>query len=215
MSFEPWRLGYAQVVSFLGVIKLMVPSINLNVQSAGLPFCPERRRGVGLRRKQTALNNTNSTTVETPSKMEHWKILILDNPRHGVQQLHDALDADHTLIWAHTIAQAMEEIGDLKSDLDFVICGVHLENESMLDFLRAVKGEGRNERLPFICFRSVGSTIAEVFDAQIKLTSQLLGADGYIAQSKEGSSTVSLVAQLESTLIPIFAKYRVSADAQD
>jgi response regulator RpfG family c-di-GMP phosphodiesterase len=147
--------------------------------------------------------------------MRRCNILILDDANEGNQHLRDALDAEHTVVWVRKIDQDMKELAGPAPSFDLIICGVHLENESVFDLLKALRSTRQNKGIPFICFRCGNSDIAKASDSQIENTSQLLGATGYIAISGLSSDPVGLRSRIEAALPPVLAKHRGSHDVQN
>lgn len=94
--------------------------------------------------------------------------------------MHDALSAEHSVIWARTITEAHQLLED--GHFDIIICGTHLQQESMFQFLKEVREKVFSKNIPFICFRSGASDFAKSSDSQIEYTSQLLGANAYISR---------------------------------
>lgn len=125
------------------------------------------------------------------------QILILDDERGGIQHLHNALSVKHSVTWTRTISEASKAI-DL-GDFDVIICGTHLLNESMFEFLKDVRDKAANKQIPFVCFRSGASAYAKANDPQIEYTSQLMGANAYIVADYE-TDTVALLAEVEAAL---------------
>lgn len=140
------------------------------------------------------------------------KILVLDDPHEGVQLLHTALHKKHVIVWARSIAQALEELAKPTSPFDLIICGVNLESESLFDFLKAAKSEQRNQKIPFLCFRCSDSNLAKVSDPQIEKTSRILGATDYIAISEMDNDPVELLLKIERNLPQVATKRRGSMD---
>jgi DNA-binding NtrC family response regulator len=126
------------------------------------------------------------------------QILILDDERGGIKHLHNALSVKHSVTWTRTIIEANKAI-DL-GEFDVIICGTHLLNESMFEFLKDVRDQ--NKQIPFVCFRSGASSFAKANDSQIEYTSQLMGANAYIVADNE-TDTKALLAEVEAALEPV------------
>jgi len=134
--------------------------------------------------------------------MKRSKILILDDEHGGIQHLHDALHTEHDVVWTRDISHALAKLADPASSFDVIICGVHLLDESIFDFLTQIKAQADGKGIPFICFRSGDSVFAQSTDAQIEYTSHLLGATAYIAIPSI-SDPVSLRKAVEAALEPV------------
>jgi len=129
-------------------------------------------------------------------------ILILDDERAGVQDLHNALSAKHDVVWARSINRALTEVDE--STFDIIICGVHLLNESMFDFLKQVTEKAENKRIPFVCFRAVEpGEFGKSSDRMIENASKMVGADKYIAVETNRDDPEALRRDVESVLLPL------------
>lgn len=149
---------------------------------------------------------------ESP-KVKRSSILILDDFRADDTHLHDALSEEHTLVWARNISEAMNLLHLPDSSFDLVICGVHLERESMFDFLRGVKSQPQTRTIPFLCFRCGNSDFARACDAPIEKTSRLLGAAGYIAIADTSIDPLKLRGLIEAVLCSEMSTGRGRQDA--
>lgn len=65
------------------------------------------------------------------------RILILDDTNEGRQRLKSCLGHDYSLEFALNIRQGLELLKT--GQFELVICGIHLERESVFDLLRAMK----------------------------------------------------------------------------
>lgn len=140
--------------------------------------------------------------------MKRHNILILDDIYEGNQLLNDALNAEHAIVWVRDISEATEKLADPNKSFDLIICGIHLENERMFDFLKAIKRTRRTQEIPFICFRSGDSELAKMSDSQIESASRLLGVADYIAMTGPTNDPCSLRTRIQAALRQIPATCR-------
>jgi PleD family two-component response regulator len=131
--------------------------------------------------------------------MSRSRILILDDERSGVQHLHDALDAHHSVHYCRNILDAKRELE--RHEYDLVICSVHLLNESMFDFLHDVKQTAHSRGIPFVCFRAVETKLGQQLDAQIETAARALGAVEYLVVETNQSQPEVLRQRIERQLL--------------
>lgn len=132
------------------------------------------------------------------------KILILDDERAGIQHLRDALGAQHDVIWCRNIKSALAQLDAEQYDL--IICGVHLLNESMFDFLRDVRLVASSRGVPFVCFRAVETKYGQSTDANIEAAAKMLGADKYLVVETGNGDAAALRREIESALAPFLER---------
>ena len=133
------------------------------------------------------------------------KLLVLDDERSGIQHLHDAFHEFHDVTVVRKISDALTALAEPNSSFDIIICGVHLMNESMFDFLLKVKVDADSKHIPFVCFRAGDAQSPGGFDSQLEETSRILGASAYIA-IKDISDPAGLRNSVEQLLRPILKK---------
>jgi PleD family two-component response regulator len=139
--------------------------------------------------------------------MKKLSILILADEQVGVQHLQDALQHIHSITWTKTIAEALKHLEE--SRFEVIICGTHLVDESMFDFLSQVKRKAQIKSLPFICFRAGGSAIARDTDAALQYASELLGASDYIVCSTI-TRPETLRNRIESVMVPLTGSFALA-----
>lgn len=142
--------------------------------------------------------------------MDRAKILILDDERSGVQHLQIALGGQHTLHFCRNIQDAIAELD--KDDYNLVICGVHLLNESMFDFLHEVKRTASGRGIPFVCFRAVETKLGQMLDENIENAARALGADAYLVVETTEADAAALRSKIEEQLAPVLIKVQRSRE---
>jgi hypothetical protein len=140
-------------------------------------------------------------------------VLILDDAYEGNKVLQRALSSDYNIVWVRTISEAMKTLQAAAPRFDLIICGVHLENESIFDFLRMVNSKRRG--IPFVCFRWGYTDFAKSADPHIEAACRLLGAAGYIAITDATTDDTAIKTRIEAVLLPNKSKGRRSKNAKN
>lgn len=107
------------------------------------------------------------------------RILILDDSKQGRYLLQKCLYPQHELIFALNISHAMQMLRTGGS-FNLIICGVHLQDESALDFLKALKSDHELTSIPFIYLRAHDGKFGRQLDDTVKTSTMALGATDYI-----------------------------------
>lgn len=108
-----------------------------------------------------------------------YRIMALDSAEH-IEALTLACQLDgHQVVPVLTIAEGMKFL-NTRDHIDIVISAVHLENESVFDFLKQVRTlpEHKNVRFMMIC--SEPSALAESLNQTVKATAEIMGVDKYL-----------------------------------
>src|SRR5688500_14664336 len=109
-------------------------------QSSGAPsrrlHHQRREQGGGPMPKEPDMEHPTAENARPPR--ETWRILFLDNAA-AIEQLKSACkDVGYVVIGATTIDEAFAFL-DGENHADVIVCAAHLEQESMFNFLKAVR----------------------------------------------------------------------------
>lgn len=107
-----------------------------------------------------------------------FRLLFLDQPEQ-VDRLKDACkDAGYVVVGADTIAEAMAFL-EGKNHVDVIICGAHLEGESMFAFLQHVRGHAEHARSMFLILSLESGPHGSFLDRSAARVGMALGANAY------------------------------------
>lgn len=109
-----------------------------------------------------------------------YRILMLDDRPERVEEVRTvASQAGHELVSCRTVAGAMDWL-NTKDHVDVIISGAFLENESVFDFLKAVKSDPRHSWVQFVMLCTEPGELALFMDDTVRNAARLLGADKYV-----------------------------------
>lgn len=106
-------------------------------------------------------------------------ILVVQDVEENIVDIKKSLEpGGHQLLIAHEVdgAQALLKA----ATFDLIICGVHLQNSTVFDLLKFVKGDPERRSIPFVFFCCSPHEIAKYVSKTVRSTAILLGADKYI-----------------------------------
>ena len=155
------------------------------------------------------------TKIEQPSVRldaeDTYRILTLENPEN-IDKLKEAWkDAGHQVVPVLTIAQAMAFL-DSRDHVDLIISAVHLEEESVFEFLQRVKAPDSNHKeVPFVMLCMEPNPLASALNKSTALAGKLLGADKYVYMPQFDAA--HLIAQVEP-LLAAFPKKETEANPE-
>lgn len=124
------------------------------------------------------------TKIEPPSvkldALDTYRILTLENPEN-IDKLKEACKkAGHQVVPVLTIAEAMAFL-DSRDHVDVIISAVHLEEESVFEFLQKVKAPfSLHKDVPFVMLCMDPTPQASSINKSTELAGKLLGADKYV-----------------------------------
>ncbi len=145
------------------------------------------------------------TEIEQPSvhlnAEDTYRILTLENPEN-IDKLKEAWkSAGHQVVPVLTIAQAMAFL-DSRDHVDLIISAVHLEEESVFEFLQRVKApDSMHKDVAFVMLCMEPTPLASIVNKSTALAGKLLGADKYVYMPDFDAEF--LIAQVEPLLPPI------------
>ncbi|MDP3507209.1 MAG: hypothetical protein Q8T09_04390 [Candidatus Melainabacteria bacterium] len=142
------------------------------------------------------------TKIEQPSlkldSEDTFRILALENPEN-IDKLKEAWkSAGHQVVPVLTIAQAMAFL-DSRDHVDLIISAVHLEDESVFEFLQRIKApDSLHKDVSFVMLCMEPNPLASAINKSTELAGKLLGADKYVYMQEFDAEL--LIAQLEPLL---------------
>jgi CheY-like chemotaxis protein len=151
-----------------------------------------------------------AATPELAAK-DTFRILIMDTIEH-VNQLKEACkDAGHSVVAAHSIQEAFAFL-DGKNHADVIVCAAYMENESMFEFLRRLRGNPIHKDSMFMTLALAPGPTASRTNVSTEKAGRLLGADAFI--SMPIFDGVQLIAEIKKLLpsIPWLEKSRQSKE---
>ena len=112
------------------------------------------------------------------SPHQTWRILFLDSAEN-VEQLKEACkDVGYDVIGATTIEEAWAFL-DGKNHADVIVCAVHLEEESMFDFLQRVRASDEHRTTKFLMLSLEPGLAGARLDRSAANAGMALGADAH------------------------------------
>jgi response regulator RpfG family c-di-GMP phosphodiesterase len=119
-------------------------------------------------------------TNNEPSKI--YRIMVLDT-KENISLLTEACLRDgHEVVPVLTIGEGMHFL-NTKDHIDIVISRVHIENESVFDFLKEVKSRDQHKDVRFMMICSNPSEFAKAVDETVRTAAEIMGVDKYLTMS--------------------------------
>jgi response regulator RpfG family c-di-GMP phosphodiesterase len=119
-------------------------------------------------------------TNNEPSKI--YRIMVLDT-KENIGLLTEACLRDgHQVVPVLTISEGMHFL-DTKDHIDIVISRVHIETESVFDFLKEVKSRDHHKNVRFMMICSNPSEFAKAVDETVRTAAEIMGVDKYLTMS--------------------------------
>lgn len=107
-----------------------------------------------------------------------FRLLFLDDPEQ-VDRLKEAgKDAGYVVVGAETISEAMAFL-EGKNHVDVIVCGAHLEGESMFAFLAHVRAHAAHAKSMFLILSLEPGPHGAFLDRSAARVGMALGANGY------------------------------------
>lgn len=106
------------------------------------------------------------------------QILILQDAPAPLQALRKSLGLHHDLIFAASSSEAMNVLQSRRVDL--IISRVHLEQNSVFEFIKMVKENTQLSNIPFICFCGRRTEVAKTLDHVLAKAAETMGVDRYL-----------------------------------
>jgi CheY-like chemotaxis protein len=128
---------------------------------------------------------------------EAYRILVLDTAEHINRLERACREGGHEIVSVSHIAEGLEFLRR-KDKVDVVVSAVHLEGESVFDFLREMKNDPVHCDVPFIMICSEPSEIAVYVNEHIEQAAEVLGADKYLMMDEYDGGR--LLREIEASL---------------
>ncbi len=134
-------------------------------------------------------------------RAETFRILTLEN-RENIEKLKATCRlAGHEVVPVYTIDEAMRFL-ETKDHVDLIISAVHLEEESVFEFLNKVKAaDSEFKEVAFVMLCMEPNPLASVINKSTELAGKLMGADRYLYMPK--FDAVRLMAEIVDLLPPV------------
>ncbi|MDR3615240.1 MAG: hypothetical protein P4L53_16905 [Candidatus Obscuribacterales bacterium] len=111
-----------------------------------------------------------------------YRIMVLDT-KENIGLLTEACLRDgHQVVPVLTISEGMHFL-NTKDHIDVVISRVHIENESVFDFLKEIKSRDQHKDVRFIMICSEPSEFAKAVDATVRTAAEIMGVDKYLTMA--------------------------------
>jgi CheY-like chemotaxis protein len=142
---------------------------------------------------------------------ETWRILFLDNAA-AIEQLKGACkECGYVVIGATTIKEAFAFL-DGTNHADVIVCAAHLEHESMLKFLKAVRDSHVHRNSKFLILSLEPGMAGARVDRSTERAGMLLGADAYSIMPKFDPE--ELIAQIQKLQPAVPALQQAAAETE-
>lgn len=153
-------------------------------------------------------------TKDAKPPLETWRILFLDSPEN-VEQLKAACKkCGYVVVGSTTIDEAWAFLNG-KDHVDVIVCAAHLEEESMFQFLKDVRGNERHGKAAFLILSlETGETGARM-DRSAERAGMLLGADGYLIMPVFDAPELVAQIQKHQPLIPMLQQSATAAEKRE
>jgi CheY-like chemotaxis protein len=148
------------------------------------------------------------TSIELPTghlpPTQTYRVLTLENPEN-IDKLRECCKrAGHEVVPVHTIAEAMAFLNS-KDHVDLIISAVHLQSESVLEFLQRVKAPDSTHRnVVFVMLCVEPGQIGSVTNDLNARAGAMMGADEYLLMPVFDAE--ELMAKITPLLPPMPAK---------
>lgn len=127
-----------------------------------------------------------------------YRILLLHDNHHEVDAFRTIVEGKgHQLKAISSILEAMNWLNE-KDHIDVAVSNVHLENESVFEFLKQIKGNHHHNWMQFIMLCSEPGDLAQFVNKQIEQAAYMLGADKYIIMAE--FSAERLLKEIEASM---------------
>ena len=158
--------------------------------------------------KEPKVEHPAARDVRSP--MKTWRILFLDH-LENIEQLKGACkDMGYTVAGAVTIEEAWAFL-DGKDHVDVIVCAPHLKEESVFEFVKAVRESEHHRATKILILALKPSQIASRLHQTTGSTAVALGADTYaIMPTFDANELIALIQKLQP-LVPVLQQYEEKA----
>lgn len=109
-----------------------------------------------------------------------YRILLLINDKSDTEAIAEAAVAEgHEVVARRSVAEAMAWI-NTRDHVDVIVSDAYLADESVFDFLKAVKTDDRHNWMQFVIVCSQPSSLSVFLNECVSGAAKVLGADKYI-----------------------------------
>jgi CheY-like chemotaxis protein len=140
-----------------------------------------------------------------------WRILFLDNAENVEQLKMSCKEVGYVVAGATTLGEAWAFL-DGKDHVDVIVCAAHLEQDSMFEFLQAVRKSAPHGKAKFLILSLEPGPVGARFDRTAKNASLALGADTYLVMPQFNAQ--ELVAEIRK-LQPVVPKLQQVATPEE
>lgn len=111
-----------------------------------------------------------------------FRIMVLDN-QENINTLTEACrKAGHQVVPVLRISEGMNFL-DTKDHIDIVVSRVHLEHESVFDFLKEVKSRPQHKDVRFMMVCENPGELAKAVDETVRTAAEIMGVDKYLTMN--------------------------------
>jgi len=130
-----------------------------------------------------------------------FRILVLENPEN-IDKLKEVCKLNgHQVVPCFTIGESMLFL-DTKDHVDLIISAVHLEEESVFEFLNKVKApQSVHKDVAFVMLCMEPNPLASVINKSTELAGKLMGADRYLYMPEFDANR--LIVEIADLLPPV------------
>lgn len=132
--------------------------------------------------------------ADAKSPQQTWRILFLDSAENIVQLKGACKKGGYAVVGATTLEEAWAFL-DGKDHVDVIVCAAHLEEESMLKFLKDVRNNKKHGNAAFLILSLEPGAVGARMDRSTERAGMSLGADGYSVMPV--FDACELIAQIE------------------
>lgn len=151
---------------------------------------------------------------DAKSPLQTWRILFLDSAEHIEQLKSTCKKYGYAVVGSTTIEEAWAFLNG-KDHVDVIVCAAHLEEESMVQFLKDVRANERHGEAAFLILSLEPGEAGARMDRSTERAGMLLGADGYMVMPVFDAP--ELLAQIEKIkpAIPMLQQSPTAKEKRD
>ncbi len=116
--------------------------------------------------------------AQVPAK-DTFRILILDTIEHTLVLKTACKDAGHSVVGAHTIAEAFAFLNG-KDHADLIVCAAYLEDESLFEFLKRLRTDAIHRHTMFMTLALAPGPIGVKINTSTELAGRAMGSDVFL-----------------------------------
>lgn len=145
---------------------------------------------------------------------ETWRILFLDCDAN-IERLKGACrDAGYVVVGATSIAEAWSFLQG-HDHADVIVCAAHLEDESMLEFLQAIRRDAHHRDTMFLILSLEASAAGVRLERSTRTSGLVLGADAYLTMPRfDSDALIAEIGRLRPDVPTLQAAPDASAERQ-